>query len=144
MKRWLVILLLLFFFGSQSLAQVLTTEGNDFWLAFLPNHKRGELAILVSGDQPTTGIVVSSDSSWSQTFSVIPGVVTRISVPDSLMLGENLIGSYNDHTIWGSEVESNKSFHVTTEANVSLYASNYISASYDITNVLPTATLGQQ
>lgn len=144
MKRWLVILLLLFFFGSQSLAQVLTTEGNDFWLAFLPNHKRGELAILVSGDQPTTGMVVSSDSSWSQTFSVIPGVVTRISVPDSLMLGENLIGSYNDHTIWGSEVESNKSFHVTTEANVSLYASNYISASYDITNVLPTATLGQQ
>ena len=59
-------------------------------------------------------------------------------------MGKYEWGSHNDNTISGFEVESNKGFHVTTEANVSLYASNYISASYDITNVFPTATLGQQ
>ena len=144
MRHLWVIFLLLFSIYDVGRAQVLTTEGNDFWLAFLPNHQRGELSLLVSGDQPTTGRVVSSDSSWSQTFSVVPGVVTRIAVPDTFMLGTYLSGSHNDHYLSGSESESNKGFHVTTEANVSLYASNYLSASYDITNVLPTATLGQQ
>ena len=142
-RRW-VIFLLLFCMCSVSRAQVQTTEGNDFWLAFLPNHQRGELSLLVSGAHSTTGMVVSADSSWSQTFSVVPGTVTRISVPDTFMMGKSMWGSHNDQIIFGSEIESNKGFHVTTEANVSLYVSNYISASYDITNVLPTATLGQQ
>lgn len=31
--------------------------------------------------------------------------------------------------------------HVTTDANVSLYASNFLQASYDNTNVLPANTL---
>lgn len=144
MRRLWVIFLLFFTIFDVSRAQVLTTSGNDFWLAFLPNHQRGELSLLVSGDQPTTGRVVSADSSWSQTFSVLPGAVTRIVVPDTFMLGTYLSGSNNDYIFWGSETESKKGFHVTTEANVSLYASNYLSASYDITNVLPTATLGQQ
>ena len=144
MRRLWVIFLLFFTIFDVGRAQVLTTSGNDFWLAFLPNHQRGELSLLVSGDQPTTGRVVSADSSWSQTFSVLPGAVTRIVVPDTFMLGTYLSGSNNDYIFWGSETESKKGFHVTTEANVSLYASNYLSASYDITNVLPTATLGQQ
>ena len=144
MKRFIFIVMVLLVASNVGMAQVLTTEGNDFWVAFLPNHQRGELSLLVSGNQPTTGRVVSADSCWSQTFSVVPGTVTRISVPDRFMLGTSLSGSSNDHTISGGEIERNKGFHVTTEANVSLYASNYISASYDITNVLPTATLGQQ
>ena len=144
MRRLWIIFLLLFSICDMGRAQVLTTEGNDFWLAFLPNHQPGELALLISGNQSTTGSVVSSDSSWSQTFSVVPGSVTRIVVPSTYMLGDRLSGSENDRIIYGGEIESNKGFHVTTEANVSLYAANYLSASYDITNVLPTATLGQQ
>lgn len=142
MKRVLAIVALLLSFNGVGLTQVLTTEGNDFWLAFLPNHRKGELSLLISGSQPTTGRVVSSDSSWSQTFSVMPGTVTRIMVPDTFVLGTGFLSE--DGIIWGNDVYNNKGFHVTTEANVSLYASNYLSASYDITNVFPTATLGQQ
>ena len=111
--------------------QVLTTEGNDFWLTFLPNHHfSGHLTLLVSGNRPTTGLVVSTDSTWSQTFSVVPGVVTSVAVPDTFELGDCCS-------------LRNKGLHVTTRESVSLYASNYREASYDITNVLPTATLGQ-
>ena len=130
MKRWLVILLLLFSFGHQSPAQVLTTEGNDFWIAFVPNHHRiGDLTLSISSDVPTTGVAASSDSTWSESFSVIPGVVTVVAVPSRFQL--DTIDCQKKY----------RAIHVTTNDDISLYASNYLSASYDNTNVLPTNTL---
>ena len=141
MRLRLCILIVVLSLCGVGRAQVLTTAGRDFWLAFIPNHHPGELSLLISGDRPTSGSVVSSDSSWSQTFSVVPGLVTRVSVPDSFKLG-NFYTS--DDFVWRHESNAGKGLHVTTDDDVSLYASNYIPASYDITNVLPTATLGQQ
>ena len=126
----ILLLALLLAMNGVASGQGLTTEGNDFWLTFLPNHHlSGHLTLLVSGDIATTGRVVSTDSTWSQTFTVVPGVVTSVAVPDTFELGEG--------KLW------NKGLHITTGENISLYASNYREASYDITNVLPTATLGQ-
>ena len=93
---------------------MLTTAGNDFWLAFVPNHRQGDLTLIVSSDQATTGTAVSADSSWSQTFTVLPGVVTNVTVPSFLELD----------TV--QRTVRNKGIHVTTDANVSLYLSNYL------------------
>lgn len=129
MKRLLVLVALLLSLFDVGRAQVLTTAGNDFWLAFVPNHRQGDLTLIVSSDQATTGTAVSADSSWSQTFTVLPGVVTNVTVPSFLELD----------TV--QRTVRNKGIHVTTDANVSLYLSNYLQASYDNTNVLPTNTL---
>ena len=129
MKRWLVIAIFLLSFSDNCLAQVLTTSGNDFWLAFIPNHRRGELSLNISSSEHTTGIVESADGSWSQSFSVTPGIVTQVAVPSRFQLD----------TV--SRVISNKAIHVISQSNISLYASNYLQASYDNTNVLPTNTL---
>lgn len=112
-------------------AQDLTTQGRDFWVSFLPNWPgtTPKLEILVAGQRPCTGIAKNPRTGWSTTFSVTPGVVTSIVVPNSegLMEKENKV----DH----------KAIHVTTTDDVSLYASNFFDHSYDVANVLPTAVL---
>ena len=128
MKRYLVIITILLSICSVGKAQVVTTEGRDFWLAFLPNYSPGSLSLIISGQVATTGTVSISGTSWTQTFSVTPGVVTNVTIPSTYELSSNeTVGQY--------------AVHVTSRAKISLYASNYMSATYDITNVLPTNAL---
>lgn len=131
MTRCVIILLLLLSLCEIGGAQVVTTKGRDFWVAFMPNLPSGtdwDLTLILSADVATTGEVSVSGSMWSQSFSVTPGVPTNITVPDNCVL------SVSEQPSWGA-------VHVTTQDDVSLYASNYIAGSYDNTNVFPTNTL---
>ena len=126
-RRW-VIFLLLFSIYDVGKAQVMTTSGNDFWVAFVPNAGGGDLSFIISGTEAATGQVSTASGSWLQTFTVTPGAVTTIDVPDTFELAT-------------PEVEEDKGLHITTSRAVSLYASNFLNATYDITNVLPTDAL---
>ena len=97
-------------------------------MSFPPNLSMGDLSFFVSGAGTATGQVSTASGSWSQTFTVTPGAVTTIDVPDTFELTT-------------TEVVENKGLHITTSRSVSLYASSFASASYDITNVLPTNAL---
>jgi len=112
-------------------AQTISTMGQDFWVSFMPNSASPtpKLEILIAGQQSCTGAVTNPLTGWSDTFSVTPGVVTSLVIPNS----EAMVESEN-------KVE-HKAIHVTTTADVSLYASNFVDASYDVANVLPTSVL---
>ena len=112
-------------------AQEVNTQGRDFWVSFLPNWPNSvpKLEILVAGDTPCTGVATNPRTGWSTRFSVTPGAVTSVVIPNSegLMVKENTV--------------EYKAIHVTTTEDVSLYASNFDTATYDVSNVLPTAIL---
>lgn len=112
-------------------AQEVNTQGHDFWVSFLPNWPTGtpKLELLVAGLEPCTGVATNPKTGWSTNFSVKPGEVTTVVVPNS----EGLMSEWN-------KVE-HKAIHVTTTKDVSLYASNFITCSYDVANVLPTNIL---
>ena len=111
--------------------QNITTQGKDFWLSFMPNNWPGELRleVLVASKNPCNGTVANPLTGWSAPFSVTPGVVTKVLIPKS----QGLVEKFNN-------VE-HKALHVTASDTVSLYMSNFITATYDASNVLPTSIL---
>lgn len=121
-----------FLTGSASAAaQQVSTQGRDFWVSFLPNWPDSDpkLEILVAGNTPCSGVATNPLTGWSASFSVTPGAVTSVVIPNpqGLMEKENTV--------------EHKAIHVTTTADVSLYASNFYTATYDVSNVLPTNIL---
>ena len=115
-----------------------STMGRDFWVMFLyncdpnwwandPAHANDkELSLIASG--PDNATINVSCGSWSTTATLTAGGHTTITVPYSLMMMPS--GSIENNGI-----------HVTSTADISLYASNYIYRSYDIATVLPTTAL---
>lgn len=111
--------------------QVGTTMGTDFWVGFMPNNRQAvsrtnpqTLSLLVTGTAAATGTVSCGADSF--TFAILPDSMTRVVIPTR--------NNYFDWTAHG--------LHVTTSQPVSLYASNHVNYSHDITGVLPTPTLG--
>ena len=132
MKRLgtLIVMLLLY---SISGAQVVTTEGTDFWVGFLRNYSGagGELNLMASGRYATYVRVANASGSWTASYNITPGQVLTIPIP----------GMFQPGIDSDLEVVRDYGLHVTSGAPISLYASNYISASYDNTNILPTSSL---
>lgn len=121
--KWLLMLLLLLPSWLPAQNAAMSTMGTDFWVGFMPNYQiQGiQLSLLVSG--PTNSFGVVTGPNFRTTFQVTPGQVTVVSIPDTMAL-------------------ATQALHVTTNHPVSLYASNYADASYDVTGVLPTPALG--
>lgn len=108
--------------AAASLAQapMATTQGRDFWLTFmLQNDGPGERSLMFAGAEGTTLSVVASNG-WQSMQTIGPEGVLTCAVPDT----HGLV------------------FHVTANADISLYASNYHEFSYDIATVFPTQSLG--
>ena len=118
---------------SISGAQVVTTEGTDFWVGFLRNYSGagGELNLMASGRYATYVRVANASGSWTASYNTTPGQVLTIPIP----------GMFQPGIDSDLEVVRDYGLHVTSGAPISLYASNYISASYDNTNILPTSSL---
>ena len=114
-----------------SYCQEVNTQGRDFWVSFLPNSASDtpKTEILVAGQHPCTGVAKNPHTGWSASFTVKPGEVTSVLVPVS------------EGTVQKENAVEYKGIHVTTTEEVSLYASNFVTASYDVANVLPTAIL---
>lgn len=127
----LICLLLVCLLANTANAQDLNTEGRDFWVSFLPNwpDTTPKLEILIAGKKNCTGIATNPRTGWSKSFTVTPGTVTSVVIPNSegLMEKENKI--------------EHKAIHITTTEDVSVYASNFFDHSYDVANVLPTNVL---
>lgn len=122
LKRLLILVWLLpAMVGGQT--PVVSTMGTDFWVGFMPNLGNATLTLLVSGPRATHGIVNSPLTGFRVEFDVAPGQVTQVSIP--------------------AEYSTNQyGLHVSTQDEVSLYASNFVDYTFDVTNVLPTRTLG--
>lgn len=109
------------------------TKGKDFWLGFMKNHEitAGEsLDIFVVSDQPTSGTIDINGQGWSQSFNVVPNVVTTVTIPNSIA------------EVYSSGVIESKGIHITTQDTVAVFAINFSPYTADASKVLPTPTLG--
>ena len=107
--------------------------GTTFWLSYLRNHFQAPtLTLQVSAEEACTGVVSNPSTGWSSTFSVGDHSVTTVTVPldQAYSPVANVVGNYG--------------ILVETTDSVSLYAANYNTSSFDVTNVLPMNALSDE
>ena len=114
-------------------AQTVTTEGTDFWVAFMENADttQGDLSLSIFATPlRTCNMTVSNpNTGWSQTLSITPSGINRVYVP--------LSQAYTVH----SGMVENKGIHVTSTDTITLYAITRGYPNQDYTNILPTPML---
>ncbi|MBR3412309.1 MAG: gliding motility-associated C-terminal domain-containing protein [Bacteroidales bacterium] len=136
MKKILFLLLLLGI-GRVSVCQNHTTMGTDFWVSFLfftyqytaPQYTVS-LHALVSAPRTCSVTMTNPTTTWNNTFTVASGQVQYIDIPFTSGCTE-LSGQ-----------AANTAIHVTSTDTISLYLVNLGQHSIDITNALPTESLG--
>lgn len=111
-----------------------TTVGDDFWVTFIPNGQATTpgFSVIATGLDNATITVSNPRTGWSSTTTHTGGTKTVIELPGTVA------------TSIPSGSTANLGFHVTSTADISLYASNYIQDSWDICNILPTERLTSQ
>ena len=111
-----------------------TSAGRDFWITFVPNglNTTPSFSVIATGLSDATITVANPQTGWSTTASHSAGGKTVISLPSV-----NLANT-------PSATPSTLGFHVTSTANISLVASNYIIDGWDFCNVIPTQHLSSQ
>lgn len=137
--RLLGVFAILWMFSIPSIlvAQEHSTMGTDFWVSYLYFTYEGTapqysvtLHAFASGPRACVVSMTNSDGSWSTSFSVTPGQVTHVDVP------------YNVGCTPSSGVISEKAIHVTSTDTISLYLITLGHYNIDMTNALPTPSLG--
>ena len=129
MKKFYLAVLLTIPVFFQGFSQNTTNAGTDFWIAFPPNYSSStqSLQLFISSEFSTSGSLISAYPGVNQTFTVVPGIVTQITLPSGVGL------------LPGVE---NKGIEVTSLDPVSVYGLNYIAHSTDAYLALPVNALG--
>jgi len=107
--------------------------GTTFWLSYLRNHfHEPTLTLQVSAEEACTGTVSNPQTGWSSSFSVAAHSVTVVNVPASVAYPttSNQVGNFG--------------LLVQTSDSVSLYAANYNTSSFDVTDVLPVDAISDE
>ena len=130
MARWLAMVLLLMMpCAGRAQCGGQTTMGNDFWVMFLCNYNGyGTLSLVITSENSSTVHVSYPNSSFDTTVFIRGGRSVTLPVYD--------ISCFSPFF-----VPAQGGIHVTSTAPISLYASNYLSDTYDIATILPTAAL---
>ena len=128
MKRFLFFILFFLWLTLSGLAQTITSEGTDFWVAFPPNSNSvTTLTLFISSNFSTSGNVTSVFPGVNQSFTVIPGVVTQVDIPSGIALVDGI---------------EDKGIEITSADPISVYGLNYIIHSTDAFLALPVNALG--
>ena len=138
MKR-LITVFFLFLFSFCSLNAQVSTEGKDFWLAFMENADNAtpsSLEIFITSNEVASGTIHILQTGQMVEFTVNPGVTFQHVVSNEM---------FNSFAPTGSGLNpTKKGIHVTSDVDVSVFAFNRRLRSADATVVLPTPTLGKE
>lgn len=159
MKKFFLLLALLFSWNFSANAQSIDSRGKDFWITFLPNYHNykyhsnqlfrlsDSIYIFISADQPTQGTIEYYDIQHNKHI-----VNFTINDPDQIYIFKvpfndyELVG-YNDMAVeWRQnmdEIPVRLSFHVTSDNLINVYAHSQGNKSSDAFLVLPTNSLGK-
>jgi len=114
----------------------LSNKGTDFWLMFISAEYKQvtttpprELDLYISSDVATSGNVSVPGQGFNQSFSVTPGQITTVALPQSVQ-------------VTSSDLVEGKGIHVTSQDPVAVYGLNFVPAATDGFLGLPTMTLG--
>ncbi len=108
-------------------------RGNDFWLMFNSNfgleYEHNKFYVFITGSQRSTGTVEIPGFNFSEPFSVRPGSVTKIQLPDSIEMKP-------------ATGKANKGVHITATKEIVVYGLNQQTATTDAFTNIPTDALG--
>ncbi|MCX6153150.1 MAG: PKD domain-containing protein [Candidatus Kapabacteria bacterium] len=130
--EYLLIIIGIFLIYCAASAQI-SSKGKDYWLGFLPNEVSFQAALSINIVSEQTSVVVVSipGCGWSNTFTVQADSVKVVKIPEILAMVKN------------SEIAEPKSIHIVSNNDISVYAFNYVQASFDASLILPTSALGK-
>ncbi len=107
------------------------SKGTDFWLMFNGNLGTPNATLFITGDIATTGIVEIPGLSFSTPYTVIPGTVTTVTLPNTV-------------SVTRVDIVGDKGVHVTAEDEVTVYGLNQVEFTTDAFLGLPTDILGTE
>ncbi len=130
MKKYIVFLVIFFSQSQFIFSQAPSTQGKEFWVSFLKNYDgNSDLKLIISGKNNCSGIIKNgSTNSVISTFTITAGKLTNISIP-------------NNYSSSFSEKIEELGIIVSSTDTISLYASNYLPYTFDVSDVLPTNSL---
>jgi hypothetical protein len=112
----------------QSFSQGLTNVGTDFRIAFPPNQSSTALLqIFISSNYVTSGSITSLFPGVDQDFTVVPGIVTQVSIPSGAALFDGI---------------EDKGIRIQSMDPVSVYGLNRNNSTTDAYMALPVTSLG--
>ena len=109
-----------------------STQGTDFWVTFLENTSTSKFKLIATTNQATTIHVYNHLNQWDTLVNA--AALSTAEIPVSL---ENGMASLPNNP-------SSAALHIVSDSPISLYASNYYNASYDIATIMPTGALGTE
>jgi len=126
-----------------------STEGKDFWVTFLqadqdPNNTL-EFSLSISSRENCQVTIENPYTSYSETFEVTANEMKLVEMYSGNVLRDDARAAMTStgkvcYAVNSEQVDT-CALHVTATANISLFATNYKKATFDATNVLPTASL---
>ncbi len=119
------------FAAGQAMAQLPDSKGTDFWLMFNGNYSTPAASLFITGDTATTGTVEIPSLSFSTSYTVTPGTVTTVTLPNAV-------------SVTTVDTVGDKGVHVTAADEVTVYGLNQRSQSTDAFLGLPTDILGTE
>jgi len=145
-------LVLMPFMGTKAQSTVVdgqSTEGKDFWVTFMqadqdPNNTlvlslsisaREDCQVTISNPYTTYSEVVNVTANQMELVELYSGNVLVNNARSVMATTGKVCYAVN------SEMVDTCALHVTADKNISLFATNYKRATFDATNVLPTASL---
>lgn len=111
--------------------QAPSTEGRDFWVTFLQAQTNSpELILTISAKEGCDVVIENTNVGYREARTVSDNSSTQITI-------SNRSACYSD----ASEQAKYTALHVTATKDISLFAANYITKTFDAANILPTAAL---
>ena len=130
-----------------------STEGKDFWVTFMqadqdPNNSL-VLSLSIAAREDCQVTICNPYTGYSEVVSVSANQLQQVELYNGNVLGDNARASTMSTTgkvcyAVYSEQSDTCALHITATKNISLFATNYKKATFDATNVLPTAVLGDE
>lgn len=126
-----------------------STEGKDFWVTFMqadqdPNNTL-VLSLSISSRENCQVTIANPFTGYSENVNVTAGQMQLVELYSGNVLVNNARSAMATtgkvcYAVYSEQVDT-CALHVTSTANISLFATNYKKATFDATNVLPTASL---
>ena len=126
-----------------------STEGKDFWVTFMqadqdPNNEL-TLSLSISSREDCQVTITNPYTGYSENVNVTANQMQLVELYSGNVLVSNarsaMAGSKKTCYAVYSEKVDTCALHVTATKNIALFATNYKRATFDATNVLPTASL---
>ena len=127
LKKKLLSVLFFLWIITPGFSQTITSVGTDFWVAFPPNGGTANIELHISSTVATSGSVFSAYPGVNQNFTVVPGIVTQVTLPSSIVLQPGI---------------EDKGIRVTSMDPIAVYGLNHKTATSDAYLALPVNALG--